>query len=122
MFQIEDINKEIARKNKIDIKLVTEVNYKQWREVELAMKNHLDSNIKIPALGTMIARFSPTKKHLRRILSVLKEKRLIENPSEFQKNYVESLQKQFRNIWKIKNDFALNNIRIKNKKLNKENE
>jgi hypothetical protein len=69
----------------------------------------------------MIARFSPTKKHLRRILSVLKEKRLIKNPSEFQKNYVESLQKQFRNIWKIKNDFALNNVRIKNKKLNKEN-
>jgi hypothetical protein len=122
MFQIEDINKEIARRKKLDVKLVTEVNYKQWRKVEVAMKNHVDSTITIPALGTMIARFAPTKKHIRRLIAVLKNGKKIENKTEFQTNYYRSLSNQFKNIWKIKNDFALKVIKTKNKKLNKQNE
>lgn len=121
MFQQEDINKEIARRLKVDLKLVTAVNDKQWKLVEYNMKEAKHSSIKVLALGTFLARYSVVKKLIRYLVSLIREtykQEEIDRKEERIKLY----KKRLSDAWGIKNEFAVNNVRIKNKKLNKENE
>lgn len=124
MFQIEDINKEIARKHNIDVKLVTEVNLVFWKKVKKAINGHEAKELKLPFLGTFTARFSPVKRQIRSLTKILKARKKDElNPdvTEVYKKVTIGLMESFRKLWRIKNIFSENNVRIKNKKLNKEN-
>jgi len=121
MFIIEDINKEIAHKLKIDIKLVTAVNTEQWKQVEYNIRHHTAYEIKVLGLCTFTPRYVVVKKKIRDLIIAIRRERSRE-PTERSKMIVINLTKLLSNIWKIKNKFALNNIKIQNKKLNRQDE
>ena len=121
MFQIEDVNKQIARKLKVDIKLVTEVNRIQWKELLHSLNNIKESEIKMVYLGTFTPRYTVVKKRIRHLINAIRsEQKKIENPGV--KNNIIKLKEQLTAVWKIKNEFAIKNIKAKLKKQNRQNE
>ena len=114
MFQIEDVNKEIARKLKVDVKLVSKVNEVYYKELIKSLNNYQASDIKLVYLGTFKARYKPVKRKIRTLISTIKI--LGARDDVASKNKVEDYKKDLHNIWKLKDWFAVYNYNKAKKK------
>ena len=121
MFQIEDINKQIARKLKVDIKLVTSVNEKQWKLLNQSLNDVKEMEIKMVYLGTFVPRYAVVKKRIRHLINAIRmEQRKVQSPPVM--GVLKRLKEQLTAVWKIKNEFAIKNIKAKLKKQNRQHE
>ena len=115
MFQIEDINKEVAKKLKVDVKLVAKVNEIYYKEVIKAVNNYEAVDIKLVFLGTFKARYKPVKRKIRSLINTIKLLR--DRKEEASDNKAKDYTKDLHNIWKLKDWFAVYNYNKAKKNL-----
>lgn len=106
MFQIDDINKAIAKKTSADLKLVEKVNNYYYKEVIKALNNYTASEIKLTYLTTFKARFSPVKRRIWMLIKVLRKLKKKE-PSPGIISEIKNNTEELRVLWKIKNKFSV---------------
>lgn len=104
MFQINDINKEIAKKLSVDVKTVERINEIYYKEVVEALNFYKASEIKLTYLATLKARFSPVK---RRIWGLIKVIKALRKKTGFSEKEIKDRTEELRALWKIKNEFAI---------------
>lgn len=115
MFTIQEINKSVAKKLNVDIKLVEKVNDIYYKEIIKALNDHTEPEIKLLYLGTFRARYSVVKKRIRDSISQLKLLRKAEqNPATLGK--IEIFKKQLSSLWKLKQYYNNINIKAREKK------
>lgn len=114
MFQINDINKEIAKKTSIDIKLIEKVNNYYYKQLIEKLNDYKSSEIKLVYLGTFKARFSPVKRRIWVLIKILKK--IKKKPfSPAVASEIKTNTEELRALWKIKNEFAIKTYnKIKN--------
>lgn len=106
MFQINDINKAVAKKTSADLKLVEKVNNVYYKKVIASLNSYEASEIKLIYLATFKARFSPVKRRIWILIKLIrrlkKKQSCLAIVSE-----IKSKTEELRVLWKLKNQFSI---------------
>lgn len=121
MFNINDVNKYVAKRLNIDVSAVKRINDVYYNEFIKALNSLDDREVKLIYLGTWKARYAVLKKRIR---DVIKELRTLNKPETVRINKEEQkefFKRELRKLWKIKQEFDAENwnkmIKKKNKQL-----
>jgi len=106
MFQINDINKEIAKRLSVDIKVVERINNVYYKELVHALNVYTAPEIKLTYLGTFKARFSPVKRRIWVLIKLLKKLKK-KDKTDLREMEIKARKEELNQLWKIKNEFAI---------------
>jgi len=115
MINQDDINKEIARRLKVDVKTVALINDKQWKEVEKNLKRPKHFSFKVLFFGSYTVRFGVCKKRIRMLIDTIRKQRK-EESNVVRLAIIKDLTEQLRELCKFRNQFAIENLKAKKKK------
>jgi hypothetical protein len=119
MFNINDVNKYVAKRLNIDVSTVKRINDVYYNEFIKALNSLEDREVKLIYLGTWKARYAVLKKRIR---DVIKELRTLNKPETVRINKEEQkefFKRELRKLWKIKQEFDAENWNKMIKKKNK---
>lgn len=117
MFKIDDVNKYVAKRLNVDIKIVKQVNDTYYNEFIKALNSLENKEVKLIYLGTWGARYTVLKKRIRDMIAEL---RILYKPETVRINkeeQIEFFKRELRKLWEMKQQFDRETFKRKSKKL-----